>query len=46
LVSQGLEDRFDLKNVVRNFWDDALLSDQGIVIRQYVPLEKLEEGIK
>ncbi|MFW6046441.1 MAG: ATP-grasp domain-containing protein [Candidatus Woesearchaeota archaeon] len=35
----------DLKNVIERLYDDPLIKDQGIVIREYIPLEIYETGI-
>ena len=37
--------REDLRDVLYRLHDDSLISTQDIVIREYVPLVKLEEGI-
>jgi len=37
--------RAQLGTVIGSLLDDALISDQGIVIREYVPLEKILDGI-
>lgn len=34
-----------IPSVSRRLYDDSLLIDQGIVIREYVPLVKLDEGL-
>jgi len=39
------KDREALKDVMGRLYDDSLLSSQGLVVREYVPLRKLEEGI-
>lgn len=39
------ETRDDLKRVMRRVGRDTMLSDQGTVIREYVPLERVGEGI-
>ena len=38
-------DRDSLKCVLNRLHDDAMLSDQGLVIREYVPLREFEQGI-
>jgi len=38
-------DRDALKTVIHRLYDDPMLSDQGLVIREYVPLKEFEEGI-
>lgn len=35
----------DLRDVMGRLYDDELLSNQGLVVREYVPLRRLEEGI-
>lgn len=37
--------RDHLKNVISNLLDDALFSEQDLVIREYVPLRQLAEGV-
>jgi hypothetical protein len=37
--------RDELENVMRNLRHDQRIADQGLVIREYVPLEKVDEGI-
>lgn len=39
------EDRDQLEEVMRNLRMDARINSQGLVIREYVPLEKIDEGI-
>lgn len=38
-------DKEALRSTVSNFYNDAMLADQGLVIREYVPLEKVTEAI-
>lgn len=38
-------DREALKDVMHRLYDDPLIADQGLVIREYVPLRQFEEGI-
>lgn len=38
-------DRETLREVMTNLWDDSFIGDQGLVVREYVPLRKLEDGI-
>lgn len=38
-------DRDALKEVMHRLYDDPLIADQGLIVREYVPLQKLEEGI-
>ena len=35
----------DVVNVVKNLMNDTLICSQGIVVREFVPLRKIEEGI-
>lgn len=35
----------DVPKVASRLWDDTLISDQGIVIREYIPLKKINEGL-
>ncbi len=37
--------RADVSNIVQSLLDDALIRDQGIVVREYVPLVTYERGI-
>lgn len=39
------KDREALREVMYNLYLDTFMREQGLVIREYVPLEKLEEGI-
>lgn len=38
-------DRDALRGVMTRLWDDSLIGDQGLAVREYVPLRKLEDGI-
>lgn len=38
-------DRYKLKNVINNLMDDTLIGEQGLVIREYIPLKILEHGV-
>lgn len=38
-------DRKALKDVMGRLYDDSLLSSQGLVVREYIPLRQIEEGI-
>jgi len=35
----------ELINVISKLYDDSFIWEQGLVVREYVPLEKLDEGI-
>lgn len=35
----------DIPNIAKRLYDDALISEQGIVVRKYVPLQKISEGL-
>jgi hypothetical protein len=37
--------RENLMKVIRNLFDDSLIREQGLVVREYVPLKKVSEGI-
>ena len=37
--------RDDVPAIAHALLDDALVSDQGLVVREYIPLRKLDEGI-
>lgn len=37
------EDRESLLKVIKNLYDDVFIAEQGIVVRDYVPLVKLDE---
>ena len=37
--------RDDVPSIARSLLDDTLVSDQGLVVREYIPLRKLDEGI-
>ena len=39
------DDRDDLRDVMNRLLDDSLIGDQGLAVREYVPLEKLEDAI-
>lgn len=34
-----------LRGVLERLYDDPLIADQGVVIREYIPLRQIEEGI-
>lgn len=34
-----------LRDVMTRLWDDTFIGEQGLVVREYIPLRKLEEGI-
>jgi len=40
------ETRDDLKEVMQRLWDDPLLGEQGLVVREYVPLRAYEVGVR
>jgi hypothetical protein len=35
----------DVPVIASRLWDDTLISDQGLVIREYIPLKKIGEGL-
>ncbi len=35
----------DIPRIAQRLWDDSLINEQGLVVRQYVPLRHLGEGI-
>lgn len=35
----------DVPRIAQRLWDDALIADQGLVVRKYIPLKKLDEGL-
>lgn len=35
----------DIPRIAQRLWDDALLKEQGLVVREYVPLKQLGEGL-
>lgn len=35
----------DIPDIARRLYDDALIVDQGVVVREYVPLKKLDTGL-
>lgn len=37
--------RADIPRIAARLLDDTLIQDQGLVVREYVPLRKLEEGL-
>lgn len=39
------KDRNALKNVFHRLHDDTMIAEQGLVVREYIPLKQLEEGI-
>ena len=39
------KDKKDLQLVIRRLFDDTFISNQGLVVREYIPLKKLDEGL-
>lgn len=39
------KDKKSLIDVVRRVFDDSFISSQGVVVREYIPLKKLDEGM-
>ena len=39
------EGRQSLLKVISNLYDDIMIAEQGVVVRDYIPLAKLGEGI-
>lgn len=37
--------RADIPTIAGRLWDDSLIKDQGLVVRPYVPLKKLGDGL-
>lgn len=35
----------DVPKVAQRLWDDALISEQGLVVREYIPLRQFDEGL-
>lgn len=37
--------REDVPGIARSLYDDTMINEQGLVVREYIPLRKLDEGI-